>query len=139
MELRRWHQRQQNSFRDENDSETTSKTVSVNCANELSNTHKETLDFEIKNENLSNSEKEKLKQFLLKNRDVFSTSLANMGKTDWYKHRIEFPPATQVRSAPYRVDQKLNKNCRRTVTLNYLKSCHKCVSLSIIMLTYMNT
>jgi hypothetical protein len=32
-----------------------------------------------------------------------------------------------------------NKNCWRTVTLDYSKSCHKCVSLSIIMLTYMNT
>jgi hypothetical protein len=33
----------------------------------------------------------------------------------------------------------MNKNCRRTVTLDYSKSCHKGVSLSIIMLTYMNT
>jgi hypothetical protein len=32
-----------------------------------------------------------------------------------------------------------NKNCRRTVTLDYSKICHKGVSLSIIMLTYMNT
>lgn len=94
-------------FSDENESKITSETVAnVNlCASKSNNADQETLEFEINNENLSDQEKNKLKQFLSKNRDVFSTSLKDMGKTDWYKHRIEtIPGAAPVRSAPYRVD-----------------------------------
>lgn len=63
------------------------------------------MDFETNNKNLSAEEKLKLQDFLVQNKDVFSTSLMDIGKTNIYKHRIEtYPEAAPVRSAPYRQD-----------------------------------
>lgn len=57
------------------------------------------------NKNLSLEQQQKLKNFLTKNKDVFSTSLTTIGKTDIYQHKIEtYPDAIPVRSAPYRQD-----------------------------------
>ena len=80
------------------------------------------LHFEINNENLSNVEKQKLQNFLAKNRDIFSTSLANIGKTDLFKHKIEtIPDAKPVHSNFYRQDPIKKAETERQVN-NFLQS-----------------
>ena len=49
-------------------------------------------DFNVSNESLSESERSELLEFLKRNRDVFSTSLQNLGKTDLYQQRVETDP-----------------------------------------------
>ena len=45
------------------------------------------LKFENDNTKLSKSEKQNLNQFLLKNSDIFSTSLTDTGKTEIFSHK----------------------------------------------------
>ena len=59
--------------------------------------------FDISNSNLSKHECSQLEQFLLKNSDVFSDSLNNIGKTNVFKHRIDtIPGAKPVHMNYYR-------------------------------------
>ena len=51
--------------------------------------------FHISNENLTKEQCFKLEQFLLKNKDVFSTSFATLGKTNIFKHKIETEPSAK--------------------------------------------
>lgn len=63
------------------------------------------IDLETNNQNLTSSQKQKLQDLLIKNKDVFSTSLKTIGKTGLCKHTIDvYPDAVPVRSAPYRQD-----------------------------------
>ena len=50
------------------------------------------IKFEINNDNLSKEQNSKLKNLLMNNKDVFSTSLQNIGKTGICKHTIETYP-----------------------------------------------
>ena len=81
-----------------------------------SSTHsaKSNLKFEIDNTNLSKSEKQNLNKFLLQNSDIFSTSLADIGKTDIFSHKIEtLPGAPPVHLPPHRVDTLKKKEIKR--------------------------
>ena len=51
--------------------------------------------FHISNANLTSVQPVKLEQFLSKNRDVFSTSLETLGKTDIFMHKIETEPGAK--------------------------------------------
>ena len=63
------------------------------------------IQFNISNKNLSENQKQTLLNFLNKNKDVFATSTAEIGKTDVYTHKIETEPgAKPVRMNYYRQD-----------------------------------
>lgn len=71
----------------------------------LSNVPQKNLNFDIDGKNLSCEQKDKLKNFLNKNSDVFSTSFSDIGKTDIFLHKIETEPgAKPVRMNFYRQD-----------------------------------
>ena len=62
-------------------------------------------DFIINNPTLYEQQKAQLCQFLLSNRDVFSTSLSDIGQTDMYNNQIEtVPSAKPVHQRFYRQD-----------------------------------
>ena len=72
------------------------------------------LKFEIDNAKLSNTEKQDLNKFLVKNSDIFSTSLVDIGKTDIFSHKIgTLPGAPPVHLAPHRVDPIKKKEIER--------------------------
>ena len=72
------------------------------------------LKFEIDNATLSKTEKQDLNKFLVKNSDIFSTSLVDIGKTDIFSHKIEtLPGAPPVHLAPHRVDPIKKKEIER--------------------------
>ena len=74
------------------------------------------LSFNISNSNLSEDEKITLKKFLLQNKDVFSSSLADIGKSHLYQHRIEtFPDSPPVRTQFYRQPPHLKAETDRQV------------------------
>ncbi|MEW8547939.1 MAG: reverse transcriptase domain-containing protein [Candidatus Thiodiazotropha sp.] len=85
--------------------------ISVNDPSDCDN-----MTFNVSNENLSENEKVTLKDFLLHNRDIFSTSLADIGKTSLYQHRIEtVPGAPPVRTQFYRQPPHLKAETDRQV------------------------
>ena len=91
---------------------------SCHSVNEISVNEHDSADisFNISNSNLSENEKISLKNFLLKNRDVFSTSLADIGKSHLYQHRIEtHPDSPPVRSQFYRQPPHLKAETDRQV------------------------
>ena len=70
----------------------TNSCANVNAASQKCATEKDNeteINFDVSSANLSDSEKSELLQFLEKNRDVFSTSLQDLGKTDLFQHTIE--------------------------------------------------
>lgn len=70
--------------------------------------------FDVCNGNLSVSEKQRLKEFLRQNNDVFSNSLSSIGKTDVFSHKIEtIPGATPVHLPPHRTDPVKKKEIER--------------------------
>ena len=74
------------------------------------------IKFNFTNKNLSEKENEQLQNFLIQNKNVFSTSLANIGKTNLYQHRIEtFPNAPPVRRPFYRQPPHLKAETDRQV------------------------
>lgn len=76
----------------------------------------EGIDFEVSNTNLSKTEVRTLKQFLHQNEDIFSTSLADIGKANLYKHRIETQPnAPPVRLPCYREPPHLKEETEKQV------------------------
>ena len=80
----------------------------------LTHSAKTNFKFEIDNTNLSKSEKQNLNKFLLQNSDIFSTSFADIGKTDIFSHKIEtLPGAPPVHLAPQRVDTIKKKEIER--------------------------
>ena len=80
----------------------------------IDNENNDNLQFEINNTKLSETEKQKLKQFLCNNNDVFSTSLASIGKTNIFTHKIEtIPGASPVHLPPHRVDPIKKKEIER--------------------------
>ena len=76
------------------------------CAETIGEVPKsDNFDFIINNPTLSEQQKVQLRQFLLSNRDVFSTFLSDIGLTDMYKHQIETVPGTKpVHQRFYRQD-----------------------------------
>ena len=58
--------------------------------------------------------KQNLNKFLLQNSDIFSTSLADIGKTDIFSHKIEtLPDSPPVHLVPHRVDTLKKKEIER--------------------------
>ena len=92
------------------------KANSVLIINIDSSTHsaKTDLKFEIDNTNSSKTEKQNHNKFLLQNSDIFSTSLADIGKTDMISHKIEtLPGAPPVHLVPHMVDPIKKKEIER--------------------------
>ena len=61
------------------------------------------LGFKLDNTDLTVSQKSRLQVFLGKNRDIFATSLKELGLTQLYAHRIETGEARPIKQAPFRV------------------------------------
>lgn len=79
--------------------------VNLNAESTQEIPHKEDIHFNIQNDNLTKLEKQKLQNFLNKNRDVFSTSLADLGHTNLFSHKIETVPGAKAPRLPhYRQD-----------------------------------
>ena len=100
------------------DSNTSTSSANVNQIHVSTDAHPQgkNIDFEISNENLSRSEIEQLKTFLHQNEDVFSTSLADIGKTNLFKHRIDTDPnAPPVHLPCYRQPPHLKEETERQV------------------------
>ena len=74
------------------------------------------LNFKISNKNLTEQEKDELHNFLIQNKDVFSSSLADIGKTNLYQHKIEtVHNAPPVRRPFYRQPPHLKAETDRQV------------------------
>ena len=72
--------------------------------------------FKIGGANLSESERSELLQFLERNRDVFSNSLQDLGKTDLFQHTIETDPyAPPVHLPFYRQSPNIRAETQKLV------------------------
>ena len=60
------------------------------------------LGFDLVSSDLTSAERRQLSIFLGKNRDLFATSLKELGFTSIHQHRIDTGDATPMRQAPYR-------------------------------------
>jgi hypothetical protein len=102
------------------------KSVSAIPQNVSSKQETSNLEFNINNTNLNASQKKRLREFLMRNSDVFSTSLADIGKTDIYKHNIETEiGAKPVRLPPYRQNPiqkaETERQCNEFLENNIIK------------------
>ena len=59
------------------------------------------INFNISDSGLSQTQRSELLQFLKRNKDVFSTSLQDSGKTDLYQHKIETDPSAPPVHLPF--------------------------------------
>ncbi|WAQ95040.1 hypothetical protein MAR_007511 [Mya arenaria] len=76
-----------------NELESSDNVANVETEDNMSNKFENNeIQFDISNANLSEQQKLKLRKFLQQNTDVFSTSLASIGKTDIFTHKIETLP-----------------------------------------------
>ena len=72
-----------------------------------SNSARKIIKFNVSDKGLSEAERSELLKLLMKNEDVFSTSLQDLGRTDLYQHTIEIDPHAPLvhlpfyRQAPY--------------------------------------
>ena len=92
---------------DENDESVNvaSMSTSSNQSFQNKNQSRDDFHFEINNPNLSDEQKQKIRNFLNNNKDVFSTSLFDIGKTDVFTHKIETDPSAKpVHLSFYRQD-----------------------------------
>ncbi|KAK3105624.1 hypothetical protein FSP39_002098 [Pinctada imbricata] len=79
-------------------------------------THKNELNFDLSESDLSDKQKENLLEFLHQHKDVFSTDLSQIGKTSLYKHKIDtVPGAKPVRKQFYRTSPTASQVIREHV------------------------
>ena len=98
-------------------SQSASNTTNVNSASTNQNSASDEINFSISNENLSQNERMQLENFLRQNKDIFSSSLATIGKTNLYQHRIEtFRNAPPVHKTFYRQPPHLKAEIDRQVS-----------------------
>lgn len=67
------------------------------------------------NDNLCQTQRDKLIQLLIRNRNVFAKDLSELGKTNLHYHRIDTGDAAPVRSAPYRQTPELRKETEKQI------------------------
>ena len=71
------------------------------------------INFDLANADLTATQKEKLIEFLDKNRDIFATNLSELGHTTILKHEILTGDAPPVQSRPYRTTPKVKAEIDR--------------------------
>ncbi|CAC5403243.1 unnamed protein product [Mytilus coruscus] len=80
------------------------------------NTEKTRIHFDLKNSDLTQEQKQKLFTFLNDNRDIFATSLSELGHSKIYKHRIEtYRDAKPVKRPFYHQSPPVEKEINRHV------------------------
>ncbi|CAG2246897.1 unnamed protein product [Mytilus edulis] len=77
--------------------------------------NKTNLKFDLSKADLTDQQKQQLNIFLNKNRDVFATSLEELGKTNVYKHKINTGNAPPVKSRPYRTSPAAKQEIQKQV------------------------
>ena len=93
-----------------------SKETNVNTIKTGSDKHKTHIDFDLQNADLTAEQKHKLTNFLNSNRDVFATSLSELGHSNVYKHKIEtFEDARPVSRTFYPQSPPIVKEIDRQV------------------------
>ena len=66
-----------------------------------SNSAQKNIKFNVSDKGLSEAERSELLKLLMKNEDVFSTSLQDFGRTDLYQHTIEIDPSAPLVHLPF--------------------------------------
>ena len=99
---------------DDNQSENKSKTSSLNSVQQTSSAQSD-LHFDFSKSDLTDQQKQKLTTFLNENRDVFATSLKELGKTNVYHHKIDTGNSKPIKSRPYRTSPAAKQEIQRQI------------------------
>ncbi|CAG2213163.1 unnamed protein product [Mytilus edulis] len=99
---------------DDNQSDNKSKTSSLNSVQQTSSA-KSDLHFDFSKSDLTDQQKQKLTTFLNENRDVFATSLKELGKTNVYHHKIDTGNSKPIKSRPYRTSPAAKQEIQKQI------------------------
>ena len=90
--------------------------ANIHAIDTENNKTKTRIDFDLKNSDLTQEQKQKLFTFLNGNRDVFATSLSELGHSKIYKHKIEtYRDAKPVKRPFYHQSPPVEKEISRHV------------------------
>ena len=73
------------------------------------------MGIKLNNPNLSESDKREVLAFIGRNRDVFATSLSELGRTNVHTHKIDTGDAAPIRQRPYRTSPKIQAEIDRQI------------------------
>ena len=90
----------------------TADSSTASNSNEISD---EELSFDFSNSDLTEEQKNILMTFLKQNKDIFTTGLHNLGRTELQKHDIDTGNAPPVKSAFYKQSPNLRRETERQV------------------------
>ncbi|VDI61165.1 Hypothetical predicted protein [Mytilus galloprovincialis] len=99
---------------DDNHLENKSKTSSLNSVQQTSSAQSD-LHFDFSKSDLTDQQKQKLTTFLNENRDVFATSLKELGKTNVYHHKIDTGNSKPIKFRPYRTSPAAKQEIQKQI------------------------